>query len=209
MKMRLLLLLLCFLPAFMVHAQNADKKDAPPISKKDSLRLAKFKAKGTYPLIKASPYSGVLPVSGITEKPDAMQKYKLVFSLTTGTRDADKIKEVNRGLAEIGRIINLHIAAGVSVENLDIVIVTHGQAMFAILNEPAFKKEFKSENPNLTIIKELESAGARFVACGQAMQFLEIKNDELLPSVKVAIAAKVALSTYQQKGYTQFEIDEE
>ena len=209
MKMRLLLLLLCFLPAFMVHAQNADKKDAPPISKKDSLRLAKFKAKGAYPLIKASPYSGVLPVSGITEKPDAMQKYKLVFSLTTGTRDADKIKEVNRGLAEIGRIINLHIAAGVSVENLDIVIVTHGQAMFAILNEPAFKKEFKSENPNLTIIKELESAGARFIACGQAMQFLEIKNDELLPSVKVAIAAKVALSTYQQKGYTQFEIDEE
>ena len=41
------------------------------------------------------------------------------------------------------------------------------------------------------------------------MQFLEIKNDELLPGVKVAIAAKVALSTYQQKGYTQFEIDEE
>jgi len=41
------------------------------------------------------------------------------------------------------------------------------------------------------------------------MGFLEIKNSDLLPTVKVALAAKVALSTYQLKGYTLFEVDEE
>jgi len=201
--------LLLLAPAFIISAQNTDKKEPAPISKRDSLRLAKLKAKGTYPLIKASAYSGVLPVTGITEKPDNSVKYKLAFSLTLGTSDPDKVKELNRGLAEIGRIINLHIAAGVPVENLDVVIITHGQAMFSILNNEAFKKQFKADNPNLAIIKELESANAKFIACGQAMQFLEVKNDALLPEVKIAMAAKVAISTYQMKGYTIYDIDED
>jgi len=208
MKFKLILLLFCLATAFIATAQSADKKDAV-ISKKDSLRLAKFKAKGTYPLIKGSPFSGVLPVSGITEKPDNNLKYKLVISLTAGTKDPDKIKELNKGLAEIGRIINLHVAAGVPIENLVVVIVTHGPAILALLNDESFKKEFKAANPNLAIIKELESAGAKFIACGQAMQFLEVKNEDLLPTVKIALAAKVALSTYQLKGYAFYEIDEE
>ena len=179
------------------------------MSKKDSMRLAKLNAHGIYPAVKASKFSGVLPVTGITDKPDINLKYKLVISLTYGTSDPDKVKELSRGLAEAGRIVNLHIAAGVPKENLEVVIVTHGKALYSLLNNEAFKKQFKADNPNAVIIKELEDAGAKFVACGQAMQYLEIKNEELMPEVKIALAAKVALSTYQLKGYTLFDIDDE
>lgn len=208
MKFKLLLLLFCFGLYVVATAQSPDKKE-PVVSKKDSLRLVKLNAKGIYPAIKASKFSGVLPVTGITEKADTTAKYKLLISLTAGTSDAEKIKALNRGLAEAGRLVNLHLAAGVPKQNLEVVIVTHSKALFALLNNEAFKKEFKTDNPNLAIIKELEDAGAKFIACGQAMQFLEIKNEALLPEVKIALAAKVALSTYQLKGYALFEIDDE
>ena len=207
MKIKITVLLFSLFSILAVTAQTPDKKETT-MSKKDSLRLAKYKAKGIYPAIKASKFCGVLPVEGITDKADASLKYKLVISLTT-VAEGDKINDINRGLAEVGRIINLHLAAGVPKENLDVVIVTHSKALLALLNNQAFKKQFKVDNPNIAIINELESTGAKFVACGQAMGFLEIKNSDLLPTVKVALAAKVALSTYQLKGYTLFEVDEE
>ena len=201
MKFKISVLFFCMAASILATAQTADKKD--------NMRLAKLNAAGTYPLIKASKFSGVLPVSGITEKPDSNLKYKLLISLTAGTGDPEKIKELNRGLAEVGRIINLHLAAGVPKRNMEVVIVVHGKALYALLNNEAFKKAYKVDNPNADIIQELEGAGAKFIACGQAMQFLEVKNEQLLPSVKIALAAKVAISTYQLKGYALFEIDEQ
>ncbi len=189
----------------MMTAQTTENK----ASKKDSILLAKFKAKGTYPLIKASKLSGVMPVEGINEKADVGMKYKLLFSLATGTNDPQKVKDQNKGLAEIGRIINLHIAAGVPRENIEVVIVSHRKSLYSLFSNDAFKKEFKIDNPNITLIQELESAGSKFIACGQAMQFLDIDRASLLPSVKIAIASKVALSTYQSKGFVLYEIDED
>lgn len=202
--------LVCFfiLLAGIAAAQTTTDKSSAT-NKRDAILLSKFKAKGTYPLVKASPFCGAIPITGATEKPDTNMKYKLLFSFTTGTNDPQKVKELNRGLAEIGRIINLHLAAGVPRQNIEVVIVAHRKALYALYNNEAFKKEFKADNPNAAILKELESAGARFVACGQAMQFLEIPAENLLPEVKIAVAAKVALSTYQQKGFVLYDIDEE
>ena len=208
MKLRIQILCFCLAISAIANSQSTDSKPAAT-NKRDSILLAKFKAKGTYPLIKASKFSGVMPVPGITEKPDSTMKYKLLFSFETGTNDPQKVKDENRGLAEIGRIVNLHVAAGIPLQNIDIVIVTHRKALYSLFSNEAFKKEFKADNPNIQIIRELESAGAKFIACGQAMQFLDIDKGSLSPEVKIAIAAKVALSTYQQKGYTMFEIDED
>lgn len=201
-------ILLLVLPAVSVQAQNKDNK-SPALNKKDSILLAKLKAKGIYPLIKASPFCGVMPGEDLTEKPDNTTKYKLLFNFTAGTRDAEKAKNLNRGLAEIGRIINLHIAAGIPRENLGIVIVTHGPALYTLVKNAAYKKEFKTDNPNLTIVKELEDAGSNFVACNQAMQFLDIDKKDMDPAAKIALSAKVALSTYQLKGYVVYDIEDD
>jgi intracellular sulfur oxidation DsrE/DsrF family protein len=207
MKLKIFSLLLFIAASLIATAQTADKKDAA--AKKDSLILAKLKAKGTYPVVKSCAKSGVLPVEGITEKPDNNTRYKLLISLAIGSSEGEKVKKLNKGLEEAGRILNLHVAAGIPKEKIDLVIVTHGKALYALFNNDAFKQEFKADNPNITVIKELQDAGAKFIACGQAMGFLEIKNEQLLPSVKIAMSAKVALSTYQQKGYALYELDEE
>jgi hypothetical protein len=47
------------------------------------------------------------------------------------------------------------------------------------------------------------------VVCGQAMAFLGFKREELIPEVRTAISAKVALSTYQLKGYVLYEMKDE
>ena len=200
--MKPIITLICF---FLIASTIANAQ----ASKRDSILLSKFNAKGTYPLIKSSKFCGVMPVDNVTDKPDPSVKYKLLFDFSKGTNDSVKAKDINRGLVEIGRIINLQIVAGVPRENLELVIVTHGRALFSLLSAEAFKKQFKAENPNITIIQELESAGAKFVACGQAMQFQDIDRSSLPPNIRVAIAAKVALSTYQQKGYTTYEIADE
>ena len=208
MKLKTLSLLFFLAISFVANAQSTEKKDAA-IAKKDSLRQAKLKAKGMYPIVKSGVNCGVLPVPGITERPDSTIRYKLLISLAIGSSEADKVKELNKGLAEAGRILNLHVAAGIPKSQIDLVIVTHGKALYSLFSNDAFKQEFKMDNPNLAVIHELEEGGAKFIACGQAMQFLEIKNEQLLPEVKIAIAAKVALSTYQLKGYALYELDSE
>jgi len=204
MKLKIFPLLICLLVTFMATAQTADKKEAAAAK-----REAKLKAKGVYPVVKSGVNCGVLPVAGVTEKPDSTMRYKLLISLAIGSSEAEKAKDLNKGLAEAGRILNLHVAAGIPKSQIDMVIVTHGKALYAIFNNDAFKQEFKTDNPNMAVIHELEDAGVKFIACGQAMQFLEIKNEQLLPEVKIAVAAKVALSTYQLKGYALYELDSE
>jgi intracellular sulfur oxidation DsrE/DsrF family protein len=208
MQIKTTFLVCCLLACTIGYAQKGDAKPGT-MSKKDSILLAKLKARGIYPLIKASPFCGVMPGEGVTEKPDNTTRYKLLFNFTAGTRDAEKAKILNRGLAEIGRIINLHIAAGIPKQNLDIVIVTHGPALYALVKNEAYKKEFKTDNPNLIIVKELEDAGSNFIACNQAMQFLDIEQKDLDPSAKIALSAKTALSTYQLKGYVVYYIEDD
>ena len=178
MKLRIHLLYFCLIITVLVHSQGRDPKTLAA-NKRDSMLSAKLDAKGSYPLIKSSKFSGVMPVADVTEKPEAGMKYKLLFNFTKGSGDSMEVRKLNRGLAEIGRIINLHIAAGIPRDNMEIVIVTHGKALYALLTSEAFKKQFKADNPNAAIINELESAGAKFIACGQAMQFLDIDRSSL------------------------------
>ena len=207
MNFKIPALCICFLISLASYAQS----DNSAITKKDEKILAKFKSKGAiYPLITESKLSGAIPVAGVTSTSDSAMRYKLVFSLTTPTNDVKlKAQEINRGLSEIGRIINLHVASGISPKKLDVVIVTHSRALFSLLKNEAFNKEYKSDNPNIALINEMTKAGATFIACGQALEFLEISQESLLPSVKISIAAKVSLSTYQLKGYVLYEIGED
>ena len=86
-----------------------------------------------YPLIKDSKWSGVIPLDNIAEKPDPTMKYKLLFDLTYNNPDS-AAKDLNGGLAEIGRIINLHVAAGVPVKNIETIILVHAKALNSFLN---------------------------------------------------------------------------
>jgi len=186
-----------------------NKKDSAEKARMDSLKFERLFSTALYPLIKNSKWSGVIPVANIEENPDPSMKYKLVMEVTGWNKDSASHKEINWALAEVGRVINLHIAAGIPKENLNSVLVIHGAALNAVLNDEAYRKKFKTDNPNLALLKQFDSLGIKLIVCGQAMAFFGFKKEELIPEVRTAISAKVALSTYQLKGYVLYEMKDE
>jgi intracellular sulfur oxidation DsrE/DsrF family protein len=161
-----------------------------------------------YPLIKAGEFSGVVPVKDPDEIPDPNQDYKLLFELTYNNPDSLS-KEINAGLAEIIRVINLHIASRIPVKRIMPVIIIHGMALNAISNNQLYQKNYKTDNPNISVVQDLiQKAGAKFIACGQAMAFFDFKKENLLPEVKISLTAQTVLSNYQLKGYVLYKINE-
>ena len=163
----------------------------------------RLKAVTIYPVIRGGEFSGVIPVKDPTEIPDPRIDYKLLFELTENNPDST-IKEINSGLTEVARKINLHVASGIPLKKIFPVIVVHGGALFALTNNAYFKEKFKVDNPNLKLISDLEGLGARFIACGQAMAFIDLKRESLLPLVKISLTAQTVLSHYQLKGYVKY-----
>jgi intracellular sulfur oxidation DsrE/DsrF family protein len=172
----------------------------------DIVKWEKLKAVAIFPVFNAGEYSGVIPVNNPDEVPDPKMTYKLLFELTSNNPDST-IKELNYGLVEVARIINLHVASGVPIKNIIPVIVVHAGALHALKNNEYFNKKYKIDNPNSKLIGELEKIGAKFIACGQAMNFLEIQKESFLPFIKVSLTAKTVLTNYQLKGFVLMGVD--
>ncbi len=205
--------LLCLmLLATVCFSQETKAKDDPELAGMTPRELRfykKMKVSGQYPVIKSHVLTGVIPVKDIDAFPDTNQLYKIIVSWTVGGRDSGKLKKVNSGLSEIGRILNLHVTAGIPKKNIEMVVAVHGAAIFSVLNEEAFHKMFHMKNPNAALLKELQDAGVKFIACGQAMGFLEVPKQSLSADIKLALTANVILSSYQRQGFVLFNEDVE
>jgi intracellular sulfur oxidation DsrE/DsrF family protein len=222
-KITLLLLTVLLSLAGYSQSFNADsaikviniKKDSAlhALYHADSIRLAKeygaaikeAKIKGVafYPVLNGGDGSGVVPVKDPTEIPDPTLDYKLMFELIQTNPDSLS-KEIDLGLTEIVRVINLHVASGVPLKKIFPVIVVHGPALNVFTTNEYFKDKFKTDNPNIKLINDLAALGTKFIACGQAMYFMDIKNEAMLPLVKVSITAQTVLSSYRLKGYLKY-----
>ncbi len=190
-------------------ATAIDKKieDSINAAKRDSIRWAKMEAAATFPWFKTGTWSGVLPVDGVDFVPDPKKQYNLVFDFTHFNKDTSN-KSINDGLTEIARIINLHVASGIPKDHIHPVIVGHAKALFSLYNNNAYQVKYKKDNPNIQIINDFMTAGVKFIVCGQAMNFLDVKKEQLYPGIKVAISAKTTLSYLMQQGYMLYNIDE-
>ncbi len=200
-------LLLFFFIISAAFAQKGGSSDSLAKAKKDSMHWEALKATAFFPVINAGEWSGVLPVKNIQARPDATQKFKLLINLTLWDGDTASVRKISGGIGEIGRLINLHVAAGIPMENLDIVVVVHRSALFAFLTDSAYQGKYKSKNPNLETIKKMSAMDVKFIGCGQAEQFLSIQEIDLVPEIRTALTAQVMLSNYQMKGYAMFKIE--
>ncbi len=163
------------------------------------------KHKMIYPLIRAS-YTGVVVVEGIDEKPDPELDYKIVVDFTAFPeleKNKGKVDSVktNWGLSEIGRIYNLHLAAGIPKNKIQIVAAVHANAMESFFTNEAYLEKYKTENPNLSIIEELSNAGVKFLVCGQSLTWWGYQKDMLIPQAKLTLTAQTTLTSHQMKGF--------
>lgn len=172
---------------------------------KDSIKMAKLFAIAQYPYIKGSKWSGVIPVADPTEVPDLKRDYKLLFELSEKNPDS-LAKDINSGLDEVARVMNLHFASGIPAKQIIPVVVIHGPGLEALMTNERYKKKHSIDNPNLQLIKDLENAGAKIIACGQAMAFHELTKEDLLPEIKISLTAQTVLSNYQLQGYVLYSI---
>ncbi|MEO9020505.1 MAG: DsrE family protein [Ginsengibacter sp.] len=163
-------------------------------------RWAKLISEEKFPAVNAGAHSGVFPVKNITEIPDPSMQYKLLFEIHDENPDS-ALNEFDYNLVEVSRIINLHVASGIPLKNISVVVVAHGPVLNSLSTNQSYQKRFKMDNPNLELIKNLEKLGVRFVVCGQAMDFGNFTKEDMLPEMKISLTAQTALTGYQLKGY--------
>jgi intracellular sulfur oxidation DsrE/DsrF family protein len=165
--------------------------------------------RSTFPAIKSASWAGVAPVQPIDEKPDPSMQYKLLFELTGFAlkgEDSSAKTEINIGLCEVARQINLHEANGIPRKNIHVVVVTHASAMYCFFTNEKYKKKYGIDNPNIALIKELQDYGVKMLVCGQAMTFFNLEMEDLVPGIKQVLTAQTVISSYQLKGYVYYDM---
>lgn len=195
-------------PAVEKKTMSRAEMDSIAKVQKDSLRMVKLKATAYFPLLKAGPGTGVLPVEGVDEIPDPNRDYNLLFEFSQGDDDSTQTKK-SKGLKEVARVLNLHIASGIPLSHVHAVVLTHGAALFSIMNNEAFRARYKADNPNDSLITEMMNDGVKFIGCGQAMRFEEVEKKQLHAGVKVALTAQVMKSNYLGQGYVLYDISDD
>lgn len=163
------------------------------------------------PFITGPMWISVVKPKEVNDLPDVSKDYKILFEITNFSTKNTKetaYKTENSSLIEAGRIMNLHVASGISPEKLHIVVVVHGSAIDFLLNNNSYKEKYKVENPNLSLIKQMQSKGVKFVVCGQLMTWDGLTLNDLTENVKEAFSAKTALSNYQTQGFVLYQLND-
>ena len=154
-------------------------------------------AQASGPVINAAGPS--FPVPDPTFTTPGRGELKSLFEISAGGGDTVK---VNEQLVSMARFFNHSARNGVAENRLKGAAVFHGGGWTALLTDSAFAARFGGKpNPSRKLVEELLQHGAQLVLCGQTAGGRNIRRDELLPGVKVAVSAMTAMIVLQNEGY--------
>lgn len=142
-------------------------------------------------------YGGIYEIPGSVQ-PDPQIEYKIVIDLKT--LQSGKV-QLNAGLTNVARMMNLHGLGGVSSENLHVVVVAHGGATEAILSNARYKSKNGVDNPNPELISALKEAGADIYVCGQSLLSRGYEQEEVNPDVTIGLSMLTVVTEHMHKGY--------
>jgi intracellular sulfur oxidation DsrE/DsrF family protein len=124
--------------------------------------------------------------------------YRVIFDIGQA---ADTPDGRSTRFETVARFLNMHVKAGVPLENLDVVVAVHGTAGKDLLQDEAYRSRYGMDNPNAALILALVEAGVEVALCGQTAASRGLPREELLPGVKMALSAMTSLVTRQNQGY--------
>ena len=101
--------------------------------------------------------------------------------------------ELNRSLVSAARFINMLARAGVGANRVEISLVVHGQATFDVSSDAGV---------NTDLVAALVDHGVTIIVCGQSAAYYDVKTEDLLPGVEMAVSAMTAHALLQQQGFT-------
>ncbi len=148
------------------------------------------------------PKFGKIAVVQVDQPVYRHHKFKITFDVDTQAEPGT----LNRNIVSAARFINMHTAAGVKEKNIKLAVIVHGTATKDMTRAEYYAAaqdgDDKKPNANAALIKTLIDHGVEFYVCGQSAAYYDVKNDDLLPGVKMALSAMTAHALLQQQGYT-------
>jgi intracellular sulfur oxidation DsrE/DsrF family protein len=126
-----------------------------------------------------------------------------VFKVLFNVSDAATPGAMSKKIETAARFINMHVEAGVPIENIHIAIVVHGPAGDDLLKPEAYAARHKGiANGNIAVIEALLAHKVQIWMCAQSAAATGIARADLLPGVKMTLSAMTADALLQQQGYT-------
>ncbi|MDY3552746.1 methyltransferase domain-containing protein [Gemmata sp. JC717] len=154
-------------------------------------------AKGAKPVTPViDGYGAVVPQPGAPEPP--AKGSKVVFDVTGVGKDA---AQPPPGLVRAATLLNLAGASGLKPSDLEIVVVLHGAATGAALDDGAYKELTGAAHPSADVMKKLKGAGVTFLVCGQALARKGYDPARVRSGASVAASAVTAVVNLQARGF--------
>ena len=179
--------------AVVLHPRDAEQIAVPEKEAKPK-DLAQPKVKTVTPVVEG--YGAVVPLPDATEQP--AKGSKVVIEATGVGKDA---AQPLPGLVRAATLLNLAGASGLKASDLEIVVVIHGDATSAALDDAAYKEANGRDYPHADVLKKLKAAGVKFLVCGQALARKEYDPKRVRGEVPVAASAVSAVVNLQARGF--------
>lgn len=154
-------------------------------------------AEWVHPLI--AKYGAVHPRPDAAAQPDPAADYKVFVDVVSAS---ENMGEMFHSLDRLARLVNLMAWAKVPADHVHIVALLDEKAALAALDNAQYRKHFKTDNPNLDVLRALHAAGVKLLICSQAMAGMGLKDSDIDPSVTVSLSALTDPVIYGHEGYT-------
>lgn len=154
-----------------------------------------------FPLVKE--YGGIYAIPD-AELPAQGEMYRIVIDLKSAQNNKS---EINAGLNNVARMMNLHVLGGIAPMNLRVAVAVHGEATESILTNEGYRRKNGMDNPNISLIAALEEAGAEIYVCGQSLLSRGYEYDEVNPEVRIALSMLTTVTDHMNKGYQLLQFD--
>lgn len=127
--------------------------------------------------------------------------YRIAWGVNVGPATPDSVVPAFRSVANF---LYVGDANGVPRSNVHLAVVVWGTATHSLLRNEAYRAAKQSDNATIPLLQALHDAGVEIIVCGEALINRKLSRDDLLPFVKIAPTATMALATLHAQGYAIF-----
>lgn len=127
--------------------------------------------------------------------------YRIAYGVNTGPERPDSVVP---GFRAPANFLYVGDANGIPRANVRQAIVVWGTATHSLLKNDAYKALKGVDNASAPLLHALNDAGVQIIVCGEALINRKIDRADLLPFVKIAPTASLALATLHAQGYAIF-----
>lgn len=127
--------------------------------------------------------------------------YRVAFAVNVGPQTPDSVVP---GFRAPANFLYVGDANGVPRANVNLAVVVWGTATHSLMKNEPYRALKGTDNASIALLEALNEAGVQIIVCGEALINRKVPRGDLLPFVKVAPTATMALATLQAQGFGVF-----